>query len=579
MLCGGVTELVRAGFETLVEAGYQPEIAYYECLHELKLIVDLIWEGGLSGMRYSVSDTAEFGDLTRGPRVIDEHVRENGCASSRGHPLGHVREGVDRGDGRPASTRLAELRAQAAEQLLEQVGVELRALMRREGSEVAGCARLSADVVGGRPPRLRNGRLRGQPAARRERRRHRARNRAPAAGRARARARRRARSATSCPTGHPDDGPRSDPRRSDDRRRRRGHGRHRARRQPRARAARRREAGRHREQATGRAARRRALRGRRGRGRPAPLRGERLRGDPRDQGAPRVARRDERPPRARHRQRDDELHPHRDGGRRHLRGGACRGAAPRLRRGRSDGRRLRSGCRREDGDPRDGRLRLEGDARGRRLARDRGHHARRTSPRDAELEMVVRLVGAATLVDDKLDVRVRPALVDRHHPLAAVEGAFNAVMLQGDAIREITLEGPGAGGIETASAVVADMVSDHRHDRRPASSRTTRAGGRSSGSRRASCGRRSTSTSRSTTGPACSRTSRARLAAHDVSVGTADPGTRRRRRRAPRRPARVAAERGRQRARRDRRSCRRFAGVRRVLPVVSDRGVAELGWA
>jgi homoserine dehydrogenase len=76
-----------------------------------------------------------------------------------------------------------------------------------------------------------------------------------------------------------------------------------------------------------------------------------------------------------------------------------------------------------------------------------------------ELEMVVRLVGSATLVDGKLDVRVRPTLVDRHHPLAAVEGAFNAVMLQGDAIREITLEGPGAGGIETASAVVADMVS------------------------------------------------------------------------------------------------------------------------
>jgi len=76
-----------------------------------------------------------------------------------------------------------------------------------------------------------------------------------------------------------------------------------------------------------------------------------------------------------------------------------------------------------------------------------------------EMEMVVRLVGAATLLDGKLDVRVSPALVDRHHPLAGVEGAFNAVMLQGDAIREITLEGPGAGGIETASAVVADMVS------------------------------------------------------------------------------------------------------------------------
>jgi homoserine dehydrogenase len=76
-----------------------------------------------------------------------------------------------------------------------------------------------------------------------------------------------------------------------------------------------------------------------------------------------------------------------------------------------------------------------------------------------EMEMVVRLIGAATLRADQLDVRVGPALVDRHHPLAAVEGAFNAVMLQGDAIREITLEGPGAGGMETASAVVADMVS------------------------------------------------------------------------------------------------------------------------
>ena len=76
-----------------------------------------------------------------------------------------------------------------------------------------------------------------------------------------------------------------------------------------------------------------------------------------------------------------------------------------------------------------------------------------------EMGMVVRLVGAATLVDGSVDVRVQPSLVDRHHPLAAIEGAFNAVMLEGDSIREITLEGPGAGGIETASAVVADMVS------------------------------------------------------------------------------------------------------------------------
>ena len=102
VLCGGVTELVRLGFETLVEAGYQPEIAYYECLHELKLIVDLIYEGGLAGMRYSISDTAEYGDLTRGPRVIDEHVREN-----MRRLLADIREGASPATGsrrwRPAS--------------------------------------------------------------------------------------------------------------------------------------------------------------------------------------------------------------------------------------------------------------------------------------------------------------------------------------------------------------------------------------------------------------------------------------------------------------------------------------------
>jgi ketol-acid reductoisomerase len=76
VLCGGVTELIKAGFETLVEAGYQPEIAYFECCHELKLIVDLIYEGGLSQMRYSISDTAEYGDLTRGKRIITEKTRK-----------------------------------------------------------------------------------------------------------------------------------------------------------------------------------------------------------------------------------------------------------------------------------------------------------------------------------------------------------------------------------------------------------------------------------------------------------------------------------------------------------------------
>jgi len=77
VLCGGVSELIKAGFETLVNAGYAPEIAYFECLHELKLIVDLIQEGGLSYMRYSVSDTAEYGDYTRGPRVITDQTRED----------------------------------------------------------------------------------------------------------------------------------------------------------------------------------------------------------------------------------------------------------------------------------------------------------------------------------------------------------------------------------------------------------------------------------------------------------------------------------------------------------------------
>ncbi len=76
VLCGGLTALIQAGFETLVEAGYSPEMAYFECLHEVKLIVDLIYEGGIANMRYSISNTAEYGDLTRGPRIIDENVKK-----------------------------------------------------------------------------------------------------------------------------------------------------------------------------------------------------------------------------------------------------------------------------------------------------------------------------------------------------------------------------------------------------------------------------------------------------------------------------------------------------------------------
>ena len=96
VLCGGISELIRNGFETLVEAGYQPEIAYFECLHELKLIIDLIYEGGLSWMRYSVSDTAEYGDYVSGPRVVDEHAREQMRAVLHRHPGRHVRQGLDR---------------------------------------------------------------------------------------------------------------------------------------------------------------------------------------------------------------------------------------------------------------------------------------------------------------------------------------------------------------------------------------------------------------------------------------------------------------------------------------------------
>ena len=77
VLCGGLTALVKAGFETLTEAGYQPELAYFECLHELKLIVDLMYEEGLAGMRYSISDTAQWGDFVSGPRVVDAKVKES----------------------------------------------------------------------------------------------------------------------------------------------------------------------------------------------------------------------------------------------------------------------------------------------------------------------------------------------------------------------------------------------------------------------------------------------------------------------------------------------------------------------
>ena len=105
VLCGGLTSLVTAGFETLVEAGYQPESAYFECLHELKLIVDLMYEQGIAGMRYSISDTAEYGDLTRGPRGHQRPGPGRDAADPRRHPGRLLRRGVDRREPqRPAAT-------------------------------------------------------------------------------------------------------------------------------------------------------------------------------------------------------------------------------------------------------------------------------------------------------------------------------------------------------------------------------------------------------------------------------------------------------------------------------------------
>jgi ketol-acid reductoisomerase len=137
VLCGGVTQLIQLAFETLVEAGYQPEVAYYECLHELKLIVDLIWEGGIERMHYSISDTAEYGSHSVGPRVVDEHVRENmRGVLSRIQDGSFAKEWVQEMDrGQPS---LAEYRSQLAGTLIEQVGQRLRALNEREVAEVHG---------------------------------------------------------------------------------------------------------------------------------------------------------------------------------------------------------------------------------------------------------------------------------------------------------------------------------------------------------------------------------------------------------------------------------------------------------
>ena len=128
VLCGGVTSLIKTAFEVMVEAGYQPESAYFECMHELKLIVDLLYQGGMEYMRYSISDTAEYGDYSRGPRVIDAHVKEN-----MQKILAEVQDGtfarewiLENQAGRPSFTKLEALEA---EHPIEKVGDDLRGMM------------------------------------------------------------------------------------------------------------------------------------------------------------------------------------------------------------------------------------------------------------------------------------------------------------------------------------------------------------------------------------------------------------------------------------------------------------------
>jgi len=128
VLCGGLTELVRAGYETLTEAGYDPKLAYFECLHELKLIVDLMYEKGISGMRYSISNTAEYGDLTRGRRVIGEPTRQ-----AMRQALTEIQDGTFArewiAENRAGQENFQRMRAEQADHQVEREGQELRSMM------------------------------------------------------------------------------------------------------------------------------------------------------------------------------------------------------------------------------------------------------------------------------------------------------------------------------------------------------------------------------------------------------------------------------------------------------------------
>ncbi|MDL0436234.1 MULTISPECIES: ketol-acid reductoisomerase [unclassified Niallia] len=128
VLCGGLTALVKAGFETLVEAGYQPELAYFECLHELKLIVDLMYEDGMAGMRYSISDTAQWGDFVTGPRIVTEDVKKEMKAVLTDIQEGKFAKGwiLENQANRP---EFNAINARESEHLIEKVGKELRSMM------------------------------------------------------------------------------------------------------------------------------------------------------------------------------------------------------------------------------------------------------------------------------------------------------------------------------------------------------------------------------------------------------------------------------------------------------------------
>ncbi len=144
VLCGGVTSLVQAGFETLVEAGYQPEMAYFECLHEVKLIVDLMYEEGIAGMRYSISDTAEYGDLTRGPRVVTPRTKAEMKKILKEIQTGRfAKEWI--AESESGRAKMKELQATGAAHQIETVGKQLRAMMPFLG---AGKQKV-ADVSGG----------------------------------------------------------------------------------------------------------------------------------------------------------------------------------------------------------------------------------------------------------------------------------------------------------------------------------------------------------------------------------------------------------------------------------------------